>query len=275
MDTNPTREQGTRKFWWRVGFAAVALLLIISIVWLMRGGPDEPLKVADKPGGEPAEPDEEGYIMVGGVRRLASDVAPIAPREMDEEALAELNKKLDYGELPRLEPDANVHVESAAEALRDETHAERLSVLVRPAKFSLKAFKADPQAYLDVVEPGRVFQAAQPGPGVPRLRTVSDRRQQIAQGDSATLRVVVPPGAPVTFTSFDAGAFQNGLTSISVQADQQGLAEAKFLATPGTIADVHILAGSPVASGQIRFVVNVVQPDAAAPAGNAVSSAQP
>ncbi|HUY35193.1 MAG TPA: hypothetical protein VMV69_20780 [Pirellulales bacterium] len=68
------------------------------------------------------------------------------------------------------------------------------------------------------------------------------------------------------------GAFENQLTSITVQADAQGMAEAKFLATAGTIANIHILAASPLASGQARFIVNVAPPEgAAASAGNAVS----
>lgn len=266
-NTNPRRKQGpgdaARKLWLRVGLAALSLLLIAGIFWLMRGGgPDEALEVkAPQDADNTTEPDEEGYIMVGGVRRLASDVAPIAPREMDEEALAELHKKLDYGELPRIDADANPQVESVAEALRDETHPERVSVLVRPKKFDPKAFKADPAAYLEIVEPARVFQAAQPAPGVPRLRPADARRHNVVRGDTATLRVVTAPGAPVTFTSFDAGAFENQLTSITVQADAQGMAEAKFLATAGTIANIHILAASPLASGQARFIVNVAPPE--------------
>ncbi len=275
MDTNPQRKQGdgntnprrdpaSRKLWLRVGFAGLSLLLIVGIIWALRSGPNEPLEVKSKSkegADNTTEPDEEGYIMVGGVRRLASDVAPLAPRDMDDEALAELQKELDYGELPRVPADENAHVESVAEAARDGTHPERLSVLVRPAKFDAKAYKANPRAYLDTVEPGRVFQAAPSGPGVPRLRTTDARLKQVVQGETAALRVVAPPGAPVTFTSFDAGAFENRLTSITVAADQQGIAQAKFLATTGTIADVHILAASPVASGQARFVVNVVPPE--------------
>ena len=67
----------------------------------------------------------------------------------------------------------------------------------------------------------------------------------------------ISPHAPVTFTSFDGGAFQNLLTSITVQADERGLASAQMTGTTGVLGDVHILAGSPVDSGQARFVVNV------------------
>ena len=59
------------------------------------------------------------------------------------------------------------------------------------------------------------------------------------------------------------GGFENLLTAQTVQANAQGIAEVTFEATPGTIEDVNILAGSPVASGQVKFVVNVQMPDAA------------
>jgi len=68
------------------------------------------------------------------------------------------------------------------------------------------------------------------------------------------------PGAPVTFTSFDLGQFENQLTSITVRADDKGIATARFIGSPGTINDVNILVASPVNSGQAKFAVNVVLP---------------
>lgn len=157
-----------------------------------------------------------------------------------------------------MRPDTNKQTESVAAAIRDGNHPERLSVIVRPEPFDAKAFKADPASYLNTVEPGRAFQSAQPGPDVPRLYGTSPARQHVRQGGKVPLRVAVPPGSPVTFTSFDAGAFSNQLTSITVQADAKGLAETEFTATSGTIANVHILASSPLTSGLARFVVNVL-----------------
>ena len=80
------------------------------------------------------------------------------------------------------------------------------------------------------------------------------------QGQSIPLRVRATPGAPVTFTSFDLGQFENQLTSITVQADKQGIATARFVGSSGTINDVNILVASPVNSGQAKFAVNVVLP---------------
>lgn len=125
--------------------------------------------------------------------------------------------------------------------------------------------RKDPQTYLNTIEPGRVFQAAQPAQGVPRLRPLGATRQRMAQGSSVSLRVTAPPNMPVTFTSFDAGAFENQLASTTVAANEAGVAEARFTATPGVVGRVNILAASPVASGQSRFVVNVSRP-ASAPA---------
>ena len=67
---------------------------------------------------------------------------------------------------------------------------------------------------------------------------------------------------PVTFTSFDLGVFDKSqLTTVTVQADGRGVAEAVFTAPPGTVDDVRIMAASPVTTGQVRFVVNVQWPD--------------
>jgi hypothetical protein len=168
----------------------------------------------------------------------------------------------DYGTLPTIKADANPQVKAAAEAIRQKNHPERLSVLVSPKPFDAKSYKADPSAYLETVEPGRVFQTAQPGPGVPQLKPVASDFYAITQGESVTLRVNAPAGAPVSFTSFDAGQFENLLTATTVRANENGVAEVKFTATSGTINDINILAGCPTATGQVKFVVNVQMPDA-------------
>ena len=90
----------------------------------------------------------------------------------------------------------------------------------------------------------------------------SPRLQRVVQGESVYLEVGGVSGMPVTFTSFDLGAFDNDLNSITVRADERGRARVKFTATPGTINDIHILAASPVTSGQMRYLVNVRLPEA-------------
>jgi hypothetical protein len=161
------------------------------------------------------------------------------------------------GTTPAVRADLNPNLRSVAEAARDGTHPERLTALLAPAPFDAQRFAADPQAYLDVVEPGRVFQSAAPGEHVPELELVGDAIATIPQGASTRLRVRGVPLGPVTFTSFACGAFANHLTSITVRADDAGVAEAIFTAPPGTLNDVNILAGSPLSSGQVNFCVTV------------------
>lgn len=163
----------------------------------------------------------------------------------------------DFGRPQPIPADANPHVRSVAEALRTGEHPERVSPLVMPEPFDEEAFFQDPQAYLNVVEPGRVWQTAQPGPDVPRLRAQGSAGHRIEFGQSVPLRIQAAPGAPVTFTSFDAGSFENRLTSITVQADERGVAQATFTASSGTLSRVRILAASPMAAGQVEFLVRV------------------
>ncbi len=156
--------------------------------------------------------------------------------------------------------DANPMVASVAEAMKKGGHSERLSSMIIPARFDPQSYAADPQKYLNTVEPGRVWQSAQPGPGVTRAGLASKAFSEVLQGEAVPLKVKVLPNAPVTFTSIDLGAFSNRLTSITVAADQDGIATAQFIGTPGTYNDVNILAASPVTSGQVKFVVTVVVP---------------
>ncbi len=150
---------------------------------------------------------------------------------------------------------------SIHEALVTGTHPERLSPMLSPAPFDPAQFAKDPQAYLNVIEPGRVFQCAQPGPDVPALESLGPAYATITAKGSVPLAVKGAPNAPVTFTALDLGMFQeNELNTITVQADGTGIARVTFAATKGAINDCHILAGSPLASGKIAFTVNIQSP---------------
>jgi hypothetical protein len=165
-----------------------------------------------------------------------------------------------YGKLPTVKGDANEDVKSVVETIKSGKNPERVSVLMPPKKFDPAAYQRDPQGYLQTVEPGRVFQPKQPGKGVKRIKRASPQFVRIKQNTSTRLCVQALPGAPVSWTSFDCGKFANQLTSITVQADERGLAETEFFGTPGTIEDVHILCASPMTSGQIRYTVHVERP---------------
>lgn len=198
-------------------------------------------------------------ITIGGIDRPITDIKPRKLRS-DNKSDAASKPVIDVGRTPGIPKDANPMVASVAEALETGKYPERLSVMIAPKPFNQAAFEADPKAYLNIVEPGRVWQPAQPGPDVTRLKRISDHYVEVQQGETITLKVKALPGAPVTFTSFDLGAFQNRLTSITVQANEDGDAAARFTGTPGTFNDVNILAASPMTSGQSDFRINVIPP---------------
>ena len=146
---------------------------------------------------------------------------------------------------------------SVAAGHTNMAHPERLSPDFPPKPYDRKRYDADPNAYLDVVEPGRCWQTAAPDAAVPALTAPGGIEFAIPTESDRALVVAAPAGAPVTFTSFDMGTFANGLASITVQADAQGRAEAVYTATPGTVAGVRIVAGCPEARELVTFSVTV------------------
>ena len=209
------------------------------------------------PGQPGAESQGAAGTATGNQAGAAKDAATKANQAGKDEK--KVDPRFDYGKTTPVKGNANPQVRSIAEALRDKNHPERLSPLLPPKAFDAAAYKQDPKAYLDVVEPGRCFQSAQPGKDVPKLQPLSPQLQEVAQGQSVTLRVRATPKSPISFTSFDLGKFQNELTAITVEANDQGVAEVKFWGTAGTINEVNIVAASPMSSGQARFIVNVTK----------------
>lgn len=126
--------------------------------------------------------------------------------------------------------------------------------------FDPAAFQTDPEPYLRTVEPGRAFQTKQPkGPDDVRLTAVGASYLALSPGEKVALRVKGAPFAPVTFTSFNGGMFEESkLGSVTARADQEGLAKAHFTAGPGIRGDIRIQAGSPLAVGVQVFMVRVV-----------------
>ena len=163
------------------------------------------------------------------------------------------------GVAPSIRADANANVASVAEASQTGKFPERLSPLVAPKPFDEVAFSTNPQAYLDVIEPGRVFQGAAPGTDVPVLYAQGPASFTIPVGGSCTLTAITAPKAPITFTTLDLGTFPNHLTTITVQANDLGEASTIYSASGGVIAGVRVLTGSPLASGQVTFRVWVTR----------------
>ena len=216
-------------------------------------------------------------IEVGGVLRPRNDVQELSRKANRPSDLRPQNanpsirrqvdgivsgpSRLNYGQTPILTVDENPAVANIVKVhSSDDPKAIAMASFLFtdiPA-FDAQEYDSDPTAYLTEVVPSRVWQAAQPGEGVPRLERTTSYTQTIVQGESVRLRVKAVASAPVTFTSFDLGQFQNQLGSVTVAADNLGIATAEFTGSPGTINDVRIIAGSPLASGNQEFVVTVV-----------------
>jgi hypothetical protein len=248
---------------WGLSIAILAALVAASAFFASRRATSE-LEVIE--GGALRARDQQ--VEIGGVRRPLSDVRSLKKVARDPglavgEDVLRASRRFPYGTTPKLAPDLNASVANAVEALQsaNQDMPERLSAIIQPAAFDLLQYQRNKQAYLEVSEPGRVWQTAQPGEGVPVLAALGSTQHRMRQGETIRLRVESAPESPVTFTSFDLGAFSNGLTSITVEADADGLAVAAFTAPPGTAYLVDLLAGSPLASGQVDFRVLVIPPN--------------
>jgi len=156
-------------------------------------------------------------------------------------------------------PQDNPGARSVMEAIATGKHPERLSPLIAPQAFDRKAWEADPQGYLDIVEPARCYQTARSDSGAPALDPASPSWSTLRAGETTLLMVMGTPNAPVTFTAFDGGTFkENGLGSVTVRGDARGYASVHFT-TQATDSGPHtVLAGSPLAVGNQRLFVEVL-----------------
>lgn len=153
----------------------------------------------------------------------------------------------------------NAGKRSVLEALASGKHPERLSPLIAPAPFDKSAYDANPQAYLDVVEPGRCFQTAKAvGGDAIQLIAVGSSAPRALPGETVPLIAQGARNAPVTFTAFDGGLFtENGLGSVTVKGDVHGYATVHFTAPINARGHLAVLAGSPLAVGNQRFFVDL------------------
>lgn len=258
-------KNGVRMNRWWIGIGVLLFLGVGAVVLTRFRKQPIQQQVAVEPGSEREEKQltGEGHgktVEVGGVRRPTGDFPAnvnAAGGNQPAPAPTDGDDPFRYGKAPSVEPDANPQVAGVAAAIREERNPEQVSSLLRPQPFDPVAFNANPESYVNTIEPGRVFDVRQPKAGVPAIRKVSPRYQEVKQGESVYLRAAAPVGAPVTFTSLDLGQFENQLTSITVVTGDDGVAKASFTGTSGTINDVNIVAGSPLASGNVTFVVNV------------------
>lgn len=155
-----------------------------------------------------------------------------------------------------MEQQAGANQKSIEEAKETGKYPERLDPKVAPAPFDREAWDRDPQAYLDVVEPGRVWQTADESSGLEPLEADGDVNETAEPGGVVKLAVRGDPLSPVTFTVMGSGQLDNGLTSITVRTDAVGYARAMFT-LPSGAPESTVVAGSPRATGQVNFTVRV------------------
>lgn len=160
--------------------------------------------------------------------------------------------------------DPNPRARSVWEAHETGRFPERLTPLVAPKPFDPAAWAKDPQAYLDVVEPGRVDQAST-DPQAPPI-TVADA-QRFHRVTSRTLTVLTAraqPLAPVSWATTRGGVFaESKAGAVTVRADADGLARVTYFASPVVTGETVILASSPMCAGQAEFIVFVDPPSPA------------
>lgn len=267
----------------QVGLSGLFLFILGAIIYMSIQAYSGPELVQQddeaQPDREPREPitsprtdgeldPESGDVIAGGVERPATDVSEDSAGS-DGLASEKADDDWSYGQTPPVKPDANGQVAAVHKAIENRkadprTYAKATSSLAESDAFDQAKYQSDTdyrESYLNNPQPSRVFQTAQPGPNVPRLHRISSPLQEVVQGKRLPLRVRAIPGAPVTFTSFDLGRFDNELTSVTVEADARGYAEVDFRGIPGTIDDINILAASPMTSGQVRLTVHVTRPE--------------
>lgn len=167
-----------------------------------------------------------------------------------------------YGTFDRIKvSESNPHIKATTEALRTETHPERVSILVSPKPFDAKNWASNKGSYkkdyLSVVEPARVFQSST-NPKAKNIKAISEYYQEIEQNSGmAELTVQAEPGSPVSAYAFDGGEFSNRMVANTVMADASGKATFKFKAGNGVIMDCNIRVSSPQSRGYLKFIVHV------------------
>ena len=258
----------------RIGIVAAVLVILVALAGINRGwfdflqpAPDRLAGRSDddtardqKPGdasSDKASVDKEGFVEIGGVLRPKSDLE--APENSSRpDAPTSLPK---VGSTPLVDPDSSPQARSVAEAFKDPELHYRLSAMIAAPKFDREAYEKDPDSYLNEVAPGRIRDRLPAAADTPTIRRTSGFRTKVLQGESVVLRAETEPGMPVTFYSGRLGSFEGGLSTVTVRADEQGIAQAHFTATTGTYGEIDIVAASPVRSGLARFLVEVQLPD--------------
>ena len=167
-----------------------------------------------------------------------------------------------YGTFPPVDlNDNNAQKEHLIQALKDpKNNSGAISIVGKREKFDKERYSKDPGYYLNSGEPGRAFDCAHAAEGVSRIERVGNSTFRTEQKKTVSLIAKASSGMPVSFTAFDGGHFQNGLSFITLKADASGVATAEFTPTEGVINQSRVRAASPVTSGTLQWTVFVSLP---------------
>ena len=253
------------------------LVLVVSVVavWLWKTkpttAPTDPNPATEQPHAQntaaaasslPATADRLAAAQAA-VRRVHTQKQPAPPA--DPAPTSEAAWDGTYGTAPGVAASNRPDVASVAAAARTG-QIERVTALVRSTSFTVDQWTdaEKRQQYLNTVEPGRVWQTADPGPQVPQTSFHGANALEVEQGTVIDLVFHSAPDAPLSLLSHGLGAFANGLTAITVVTDAQGQATVPWTAIPGTLGDVTVVAASPLAVGQAQVAIEVTLPVAQA-----------
>lgn len=187
-----------------------------------------------------------------------NDLGMNLPTEVSKENMS----RFEYGTTKSVPRNLNPQVQSVYEGLKKNLPERLTSRISKP--FDYEGFKKNPKKILNIIEPGLVFRPHQPGKGIPRIKRAGHAYQGVRQGESVKLRVKINNGKAgqfVVFNSDDLGKFSNGLPTMNILTDSDGMAEVDFYGTEGTIGMVRILVASPHASGRVKLLVEVLRKD--------------
>ena len=210
---------------------------------------------------------DDELVAAGGIRRPKSDVefyGVVKPKSGD-------RNPLPYAGLPEpLPKSTNEQVSKLVDELKTNPTASRKarSVYAKAEPFLVDEYLKDPDSYLSLIRPSRVYQTATSIPQEPtppgkekveltNLTAKSPLFQWILRGEKVNLSAKGEPGMPITFHLNQYGFFDNQLKTISVKFNEEGIATVVYTAGPGSQGLVNILAASPVHLGQLKYSVLV------------------
>jgi hypothetical protein len=223
---------------------AVTLLSILALASCANEPARHGAAAAPEPSAQPSQALDAPAAPAGASRRPEAHPVAAAPAPASGPAAAD----------PRIARAAAL----ARRPLGDPTPQQIAVREGRPApSFARETYLDDPAAYLDTLDGLRAVSPAQPAAGVPTISAVDGTGYRVSSGGTATLRVSAQPGFPVSFATTGLGRFASGFDAITVAADAAGIAEAVFIASRDTNAQVPIHVASPVCSGVLNLLVQV------------------